>query len=521
MLIRNLLDGGWVNTNSSLGAPFGQELYDFPLGTDNLNLLVLKVLAVVTRDPAVAMNLSSSSPSRRSRSPRSLVLRRLGLSRPAAFACRRAVRVRAVPLLARARRTCSCRPTSPCRSGRSSRCGRSTGKLLFARREQGRLRWLSRRSLGTLALCAVIALDRPLLRVLHGAARRRRRRRDGRRPRTRRDPRLGPRRGRRDRGRRARQRLSVARVHGRQRRERGARHPVGRRVGAVRAQADPTAPPRRRPPARAARAPRAALRPDDDHAREPARVGSDPRPRRQRRLRRAAFRRARRCRRRCAVAAARRCSGTRRCRRSSRSCSGSRPAFATLFAYAVTPKLHAPARISIFIAFFSLLAVGVLLDAGVRRWAGRRKPKMGRAGGGRARRRRRSRRPDHATVRAALGRGREQRWRADEAYAHAARDALPEGQLGLPAPVRGLPGKRRSRPDDRLRRRAAVRPRRRAPLELRRDEGPPARLGRGARDGAGRSGRDGAAAAGFDALELDRDAYVERAAGCRPAASAR
>ncbi len=86
MVVRNLLDGGWVNTNSSLGAPFGQELYDFPLGTDNLNLLVLKVLAVVTRDPAVAMNLFFLLTFPAVAVAAVLVLRRLGLSRPASFA---------------------------------------------------------------------------------------------------------------------------------------------------------------------------------------------------------------------------------------------------------------------------------------------------------------------------------------------------------------------------------------------------------------------------------------------------
>src|SRR6185436_17576374 len=44
--------------------------------------------------------------------------------------------------------------------------------------------------------------------------------------------------------------------------------------------------------------------------------------------------------------------------------------FATLFAYAVTPKFHAPGRISVFIAFFSLLAVAALLDALVGRLGG-------------------------------------------------------------------------------------------------------------------------------------------------------
>ena len=118
---------------------------------------------------------------------------------------------------------------------------------------------------------------------------------------------------------------------------------------------------------------RPALRADDDHAGEPAGVRADARPRRRRRLRRAAARGARRRRRRREAAPAARCSGARRCRRSSRSSSGSRPASPRSSRTRSTPKFHAPGRISIFIAFFSLLAVGVLLDAAVRRWAGPRR----------------------------------------------------------------------------------------------------------------------------------------------------
>ncbi len=46
MLIRSVIRFGWVNAGSSLGAPFGQQLADFPQGGDNLNILMIRGLAV-------------------------------------------------------------------------------------------------------------------------------------------------------------------------------------------------------------------------------------------------------------------------------------------------------------------------------------------------------------------------------------------------------------------------------------------------------------------------------------------
>jgi hypothetical protein len=57
MLVKGVLDHGWHWTNSSLGAPFGQQLYDFPQGADNLNLLIIKVLGAVVGSAATTANL--------------------------------------------------------------------------------------------------------------------------------------------------------------------------------------------------------------------------------------------------------------------------------------------------------------------------------------------------------------------------------------------------------------------------------------------------------------------------------
>ena len=57
MLVKNVVEHGSYLTNSNLGAPFGQQLYDFPQGGDNLNILVLWVIGLFTNNAAVAMNL--------------------------------------------------------------------------------------------------------------------------------------------------------------------------------------------------------------------------------------------------------------------------------------------------------------------------------------------------------------------------------------------------------------------------------------------------------------------------------
>jgi hypothetical protein len=57
LLIKSVIDHGWFLTNHSLGAPFGQQLYDFPQSADNLNLLVIKLLALIWPQPGTVANL--------------------------------------------------------------------------------------------------------------------------------------------------------------------------------------------------------------------------------------------------------------------------------------------------------------------------------------------------------------------------------------------------------------------------------------------------------------------------------
>lgn len=57
MVIKNVLREGWANQTQHLGAPFGQQLYDFPtVAADVLHLLVIKGIGLLSDDPALVMN---------------------------------------------------------------------------------------------------------------------------------------------------------------------------------------------------------------------------------------------------------------------------------------------------------------------------------------------------------------------------------------------------------------------------------------------------------------------------------
>ena len=57
MLVKGIVDHGWYATNPSLGAPFGQQLVDYPQGADSLNLLLIRFLALFSSNPALIINL--------------------------------------------------------------------------------------------------------------------------------------------------------------------------------------------------------------------------------------------------------------------------------------------------------------------------------------------------------------------------------------------------------------------------------------------------------------------------------
>jgi phosphoglycerol transferase len=53
---KTIVQTGWVQTTPRLGAPFGQELYDFPVSGDNGNYLIMKLMALITSDWALIVN---------------------------------------------------------------------------------------------------------------------------------------------------------------------------------------------------------------------------------------------------------------------------------------------------------------------------------------------------------------------------------------------------------------------------------------------------------------------------------
>jgi hypothetical protein len=57
MLVKGIVEHGSYLSNSSLGAPFGQQLYDFPQGGDDLSLALVRALALFSANPSVVVNL--------------------------------------------------------------------------------------------------------------------------------------------------------------------------------------------------------------------------------------------------------------------------------------------------------------------------------------------------------------------------------------------------------------------------------------------------------------------------------
>ena len=81
MLARSLGRHGSYLHNANLGWPFGQNLADLPHGSDNLHLLVLRLLAVLTRGPGAAVNVFFIATFAAVAFSSHLVLRRLGFPR--------------------------------------------------------------------------------------------------------------------------------------------------------------------------------------------------------------------------------------------------------------------------------------------------------------------------------------------------------------------------------------------------------------------------------------------------------
>lgn len=84
MLARSLGEHGSYLHNANMGWPFGQDLSDLPHGSDNLHLLVLRLLAHITGGPGAAVNVFFIGTFSAVAFTSHLVLRRFGWSRIAA-----------------------------------------------------------------------------------------------------------------------------------------------------------------------------------------------------------------------------------------------------------------------------------------------------------------------------------------------------------------------------------------------------------------------------------------------------
>ena len=86
MLAKAMDDHGGYFQNPSLGAPFGQDLHDFAVGTDRLNLDLLRLL-LVFGSPAAAVNLFFLLTFPLAAATAFLVFRMLGVARAGAVVC--------------------------------------------------------------------------------------------------------------------------------------------------------------------------------------------------------------------------------------------------------------------------------------------------------------------------------------------------------------------------------------------------------------------------------------------------
>jgi phosphoglycerol transferase len=81
MLVKGGMDHVWFTTNANLGAPFDQQLFDYPVSLDNLNLVGLKVLGAVTGSVGATVNIFYLLTFAAVAASMLLVLRALGVSR--------------------------------------------------------------------------------------------------------------------------------------------------------------------------------------------------------------------------------------------------------------------------------------------------------------------------------------------------------------------------------------------------------------------------------------------------------
>ncbi len=159
-LVKNVIEGGWWPHTANLGAPYGSQLLDFPQGGDNLNLALIWFLGRFTSNAALVANLFYLATFALASVSCFLVFRALGTSRSAA-----AVGGLLFSLLAyhffrgESHLLLSAYYAVPLSCYLFLRL--LDGRGLFARRDGGPplLRWATRRTLWTVLCCVVIGSE--------------------------------------------------------------------------------------------------------------------------------------------------------------------------------------------------------------------------------------------------------------------------------------------------------------------------------------------------------------------------
>jgi hypothetical protein len=87
-LVKGVLENGWFQENSSVAAPFGQELYDFAaVSGDTLSFALIRALGVFSSDPSFVINLFFLASFPLTALAAFFVLRALGISEWPAVVC--------------------------------------------------------------------------------------------------------------------------------------------------------------------------------------------------------------------------------------------------------------------------------------------------------------------------------------------------------------------------------------------------------------------------------------------------
>jgi hypothetical protein len=158
MQIKGVLDNGWVLTNPYLGTPFGQDLHDFAGNRELLHVVIVKVLGLFSSNPAAIYNVYYLLSFPLIGLASYVVMRWLGISRPAAVTMSALYAV--APYHFRHGTFLWAYYTVPLAAYLILAI--YSGAPLFERRA-GQVRWLlryaSRRSLLTLAVAVTVALS--------------------------------------------------------------------------------------------------------------------------------------------------------------------------------------------------------------------------------------------------------------------------------------------------------------------------------------------------------------------------